>query len=235
MISSTLASVSIILAALTPAKISDVKSNTSAMPAAKPPRVIYVNSFSLNQAATSGEAQAPGGGGRPRLLGTLRGGEQETIIGQHREEQKEQTLAKLPSSLQKALIADLSQSIAPATRGDGTRVAPDCWVITGQFLEVDTGGRALQAGVGFGAGQSHLEVRAQVYSARDLKKPFLTFDSQGASGHMPGAVLSKNPYAAAAKFVMSKREPDKEAKKIASSIAHEIGKFMIAQGIPTLK
>jgi hypothetical protein len=65
---------------------------------------------------------------------------------------------------------------------------------------------------------------------------FLTFDSAGTSGHMPGAaVMHKNPYAAAAKFVMSKNDPEREAKKVAKAIADEIGKFMAAQGIPTLK
>jgi len=37
---------------------------------------------------------------------------------------------------------------------------------------------------------------------------------------------------AAAKFVMSQREPEQEAKKVAQAIADEIGKFMAAQGIP---
>jgi hypothetical protein len=111
----------------------------------------------------------------------------------------------VPGVLQKALIADLSQSIAPASSGSGTNAPADCWIITGEFLEVDTGSRALQAGVGFGAGQSHLEVRAKVYSAHDPNRPFLTFDSEGASGHMPGAVMTKNPYVAAAKFVMRER------------------------------
>jgi hypothetical protein len=231
-ISSTFTIVGIILAGLAPAKVSDVKSNTSAMP--KAPRMIYVNSFSISQAAKSDETQSPESE-RPGLLGALREREQEGVIGQHREAQKEQTLEKVPGVLQQALIADLSQSIAPAESGNGTKAPADCWIITGEFLEVSTGSRALQSGVGFGAGESHLEVRAKVYSAHDPNKPFLTFDSEGASGHMPGAVVSKNPYAAAAKFVMSKREPEREAKKVASSIAHEIGKFMAAQGIPTLK
>ncbi len=39
----------------------------------------------------------------------------------------------------------------------------------------------------------------------------------------------KNPYVAAAKFAMSKREPEQEAKKVAQAIAVEIGKFMAAQ------
>jgi len=44
-----------------------------------------------------------------------------------------------------------------------------------------------------------------------MNTPFLTFDSDGASGHMPGAaVMHKNPYVAAAKFVMSKKEPERE-------------------------
>lgn len=223
---------SVIIAALTPAKVSDVETHPSA--AAKPPRVIYVKTFSITNAAPK-----PGndvGQGRPRLLGALRGGEQNTVIGRHREAQQEDTLAKVPGVLQKALIENLSTSVASAADGDVAHASPGCWIITGEFLDVDTGNRALQAGVGLGAGQTHLEVRARVYTAADTKTPFLTFDSDGASGHMPGAaVMRKNPYVAAAKFVMSKREPEKEARKVARAIADEIGKFMVAQGIPTLK
>jgi hypothetical protein len=218
--------VSVILAALTPAKVSDVKSNPEG---AQPPRVIYVKQFSIGKASQAESTE----GGRPKLLGRLRGGEDQTIIGQHKEEQKEEELARVPGALQKALIEDLNRSIAAASSGDGVEVSPDSWVVAGEFLEVDTGNRAMQAGVGFGAGQGDLEVRAKVYTGRNMEQPFLTFDSKGASGHMPGAVVTKNPYVAAAKFVMSKRQPDMEAKKVAGSIAHEIGKFMSAQGIPT--
>jgi hypothetical protein len=144
-------------------------------------------------------------------------------------------VARLPSLLQQALIRDLSQSVAPADNGDGAHAARDSWVVTGEFVEVDTGNRAMQTGVGFGAGQSQLEVHAKVYSGSDMHTPFLTFDSKGASGYLPGAVAVKNPYVAAAKFVMSKREPQQEAKKVAKAIADEIGKFMAVQGIPTLK
>jgi hypothetical protein len=217
--------VSVILAALTPAKVSEVKSNPEG---AKPPRVIYVKQFSIPQTIQSENAE----GGRPRLLGRVRGGKDQTIVGQHREGQKEEVLANTPAALQKALIADLNQSVAAAAEGEGADISPDCWVITGQLVEVNMGNRALQAGVGFGAGQSDLEVQAKVYSGRNLEQPFLTFDSKGASGHMPGAVVTKNPYVAAAKFVISRRQPDLEAKKAASSIAHEIGKFMDAQGLP---
>jgi hypothetical protein len=225
---------SLIMAALTPAKVSDVDTNPSTAPAAKPPKVIYVKTFSIRNAASKSENSV--GEGRPRLLGALRGGEENTVIGRHREVQQEDTLATVPVVLQKALIENLSTSVASAADGNGARPSPGCWIITGEFLDVDTGNRALQAGVGLGVGQSHLEVRARVYAAADMKTPFLTFDSEGASGYMPGAaVMKKNPYVAAAKFVMSKGEPEREAKKVARSIADEIGKFMIAQGIPALK
>jgi hypothetical protein len=93
----------------------------------------------------------------------------------------------------------------------------------------------MQAGVGFGAGQSQLEVHAKVYAGSDMSTPFLMFDSKGASGYLPGGVATKNPYVAAAKFVMSKREPEQEANKVAQAIANEIGKFIAALRIPTLK
>jgi uncharacterized protein DUF4410 len=219
----------LVVAALTPAKVTDVETNSSEVQGVKWPTVIHVRSFSISKSAANPENAE--GGGRPHLLGILRGGEENTVIGQ----QQEDTRAKLPGLLQQALITNLSQSIAPADNGDGAHPSRDSWVVTGEFVEVDTGNRAMQAGVGFGAGQSQLEVRAKVYSGSDMHMPFLTFDSKGASGHLPGGVATKNPYVAAAKFVMSKREPELEARKVAQAIATEIGKFMVAQGIPTLK
>jgi len=163
--------------------------------------------FTISTAASKSENAA--GEGRPRLLGALRGGEENTAVGRHREAQQEDILAKVPAILRNALIEDLSKAVASAATGDGTHPSPGSWVIIGEFLEVDTGNRALQAGVGLGAGQSHLEVRAKIYAVPNLDTPFLTFDSEGASGHMPGAaVMHKNPYLAAAKFVMSKKEPE---------------------------
>ena len=227
-------SCNLVIAALAPAEVSEVETNRSAEAGAKAPTVIYVRTFTMSNAASKSENAAGEGG--PRLLGALRGGEENTVVGRHREAQQEDTLAKVPAILQNALIEDLSKSVASAANGDGTHPSSGSWVITGEFLEVDTGNRALQAGVGLGAGQSHLEVRAKIYAVPNMSTPFLTFDSEGASGHMPGAaVMHKNPYAAAAKFVMSKKEPEREAKKVARSIADEIGKFMAAQSIPTLK
>ena len=223
-----------IIAAIGPAKVSEVEANRSAEAGARTPNVIYVKTFTMNSTASKSESAT--GEGRPHLLGALRGGEENTVVGQHREAEQVETLAKVPPILQHALIEDLSKSVASAANGDSAHPSVGSWIITGEFLEVNPGNRALQAGVGLGAGESHLEVRAKIYAAPNMDTAFLTFDSAGASGHMPGAaVMHKNPYAAAAKFVMSKNDPEREAKKVAKAIADEIGKFMAAQGIPTLK
>jgi hypothetical protein len=216
------------------AKVTNEKTNPAALHSDKTPQVIFVDTFTLpaSSSTSSSDSSDDSDSGRPRLLSRLRGGD--GILGQHRAEQKEETLSKLPGQLQAALVKDLNESIALAKAGDGNSApSHNCWVITGSFTDMDTGNRALQAGVGFGAGKSELQVTAQVALVSDSSSPFLVFDSKKASGHMPGAVMMHNPYVAAAKFVMAKKQPDKEAKKIAQSIADAIAKFMKAQGIPT--
>ncbi|MCE0484399.1 MAG: DUF4410 domain-containing protein [Methylacidiphilales bacterium] len=208
--------------ALTPPKISNV---TETKPAsAAPPPVIYVTLFSTDAAENQTDDSDQD---RPHLFG---------ILGRRREKQQDDAFAKLPAILQKSLVESLNKGVARAAAGDGLLATQvKCWVVRGEFVVVDPGGRALQAGIGFGAGQSHVEVRAQVYSLEDPDNAFLVFDTKGASGHMPGAVVMMNPYVVAAKFVMAKKEPEKEAKKIGQQIAKEIARFMTAQGIPTLQ
>ena len=46
------------------------------------------------------------------------------------------------------------------------------------------------------------------------------------SGKKIGAVITMNPYVAAAKFVMEKNAPDKTVKKTASEVAKEIENHM---------
>src|SRR5215469_2267021 len=80
----------LMVAALTPAKVTDVKTNTSEVHGVKRPSMIHVRSFSISTLAAN--PQNGGGGGRPHLFGRLRGGEENTVIGQHRGQQQEETL-----------------------------------------------------------------------------------------------------------------------------------------------
>lgn len=114
----------LIVAGLTQAKVTDVETNSSEVQGAKRPTVIHVRSFLISKSGANSENAT---GGRPHLLGILRGGEENTVVGQHRQQQQENTLTKLPGLLQQALIRDLSQSVANADNGDGVHAARDSW------------------------------------------------------------------------------------------------------------
>lgn len=190
----------------------------------QPPAIIYVDRFSTQDILDKANDSA--------ILG---GGADNSLTNQHKQQQYD-LLQKLPIILQKTLVQGLNQGIARAAVGDGTLATQlNCWVVRGQFLVVDQGSRSMQSGVGFGGGQSHVEIHAQIYTLNDPNTPFLTFDAKGASGHMPDAAMTTNPYVTSTKIVMAKKEPEKETRKVGRQIADEIGKFMAAQNIPTLK
>ncbi len=219
-----LLSAALALGQFTPAKVDKISIHSA--PSSRPPPIIYVFPFSTDQ-ASSQSANKDGAGGAPHSLG---------LFSRHKEQQYQEALQKVPGALQGELITSLSKNIAPAVDGNlNAPLDPHAWVITGQFYVVNPGKRAMQAMIGFGTGESDVEVHVQVHTINNPDKPFLIFDSEKASGHAPGAILSLNPYVAAAKFVMTKNEPQKESKKIGDAIAKELGKFMAAQHITTLE
>ena len=95
-------SCNLVIAALAPAKVSEVETNRSAEAGAKAPTVIYVRTFTMSNAASKSENAA--GEGRPRLLGALRGGEENTVVGRHREAQQEEAERKQGSAAAPALV-----------------------------------------------------------------------------------------------------------------------------------
>ncbi|NWF74669.1 MAG: DUF4410 domain-containing protein [Nitrospirae bacterium] len=79
--------------------------------------------------------------------------------------------------------------------------------ITGQFLDVDEGNKGARLVIGFGKGQSRVDIRVQLYGYgldQDRSKPetaptkLLEFDTHADSGSMPGAIVTDQAGAAAA-------------------------------------
>ena len=95
--------------------------------------------------------------------------------------------------LKTAMVADLTDRLAPAvpgTKADGAR-NQNAWLVRGEFTTVDQGSRLLRSAIGFGAGQTKVETRVQVYDlAQNPGVPFLTFSTTGGSGSEPGAILA---------------------------------------------
>lgn len=58
------------------------------------------------------------------------------------------------------------------------------------------------------------------------REPFAVFGARSKSGRGPGAIVFRNPYVAAAKFVMSKRHPERDVKKTAGQIAKVLSKMV---------
>jgi hypothetical protein len=108
----------------------------------------------------------------------------------------------------------------------GNGLPKEGWLVKGVFTEVDEGGRLKRAGIGFGAGATNMEVQVSVIDlAVNPDAPFIIFGTVKDPKQMPGAVVTLNPYVAAAKFVLEKNAPEKDVKKTGKAIAQEIMKY----------
>jgi hypothetical protein len=97
------------------------------------------------------------------------------------------------------LVKTLTAHVAPAepVKSAQGRVPGKGWLLTGEFVRVNTGSRILRAGLGLGAGGTKMETRVEVYNLASREKPFLTFETTGGSNAMPGLLTSTGPVSAA--------------------------------------
>jgi Domain of unknown function (DUF4410) len=98
---------------------------------------------------------------------------------------------KTASALANYLVSDLSKSVMPSALDNIPRRARmDAWLVTGEFVRVNQGSRALRGLVGLGAGGTKLETKVRVYDLSHLsKEPVLQFETSGGSNAEPGAIL----------------------------------------------
>jgi len=95
----------------------------------------------------------------------------------------------------------------PAKKVSGTTPLPKGSLgITGQFLDVDEGNRARRLVIGFGSGQSKVDIRVQLYGygldpsrsePEIAPTKLLEFETHADSGSMPGAAVTAGAGAAA--------------------------------------
>ena len=134
---------------------------------------------------------------------------------------------KLVNLLSESLVADLITAGIPAARiPPGITLPADGWLLHGVFVEVDEGNRVRRAVVGFGSGASHMEVMVGVNDlAKNPEAPFIIFGTVTDPSKLPGAVVSMNPYMAAARFVMEKNATEKDVKNASQEIVRELLKY----------
>jgi hypothetical protein len=189
---------------------------------ARKPAVVYVTDFQLwaedivhEEGMVSGRlAERPGVLGR---VGTRLSGAPEDPSERARQ------LVELMST---SLVKDLGKAGLKAVRvQQGTPLPSEGWLVQGCYAKVDEGHRLQRSMVGFGQGQTDVQV---VASYHDLSKgPAKSMDevvAEARSGRKPGgaATLFLSPWGAAAHFVMARHDLEKNVKQTASEIAQQV-------------
>lgn len=126
----------------------------------------------------------------------------------------------------------VSDHVAPAVRVTATRGLPrNGWLVTGEFVRVNTGSRVLRAGVGLGAGGSKMETRVSVIDLAGNGQPFLTFETTGGSNAMPGLLESSGPGSAVISMTtQSMMGVTDDSARTGRMIAGELNNYMIEHG-----
>ncbi|HTS16125.1 MAG TPA: DUF4410 domain-containing protein [Verrucomicrobiae bacterium] len=179
------------------------------------PSMVYVSDFDLDAAdMQSDQPLLPGPGIVQRPLHRLRGEPDDPVA----------YAQKLVDVMSTTLVTDLDNAGVPARRlAAGEPPPSDGWLVRGVFTDVEEGNRLKRAIIGFGAGATKMQLNVVVSDlSSNATQPFYTFDTSKGSGKMPGAIITLNPYVAAAKFVLSRNGLEKDTRKTAAKIADEI-------------
>jgi hypothetical protein len=191
----------------------------SPAPTAKP-ELIYVADFELG--AQNIQHQEGVLSGRPGPLG--RAGNR--LYGT--ESDPAARARQLVDLMANSLTKDLSSAGFNARRlAPGAALPVEGWLLQGVFTEVQEGNRLQRAMIGLGQGQTDLQVVVSMENlSKGTPKPLYEISTDASSGNKPGAapVVAVNPYAAAARFVMSGQDLNKNVRNSASQIAAEISR-----------
>jgi uncharacterized protein DUF4410 len=175
---------------------------------------IYVSDFELDAQNVTVDQGGPVSQARPGILERRRKREQEDPEAQAK---------KLVEVMSKSLVEDLQKAGYKAQRLLPGEAKPTsgAWV-HGVFTEADEGNRMHRAIIGFGSGEAKMELQVTLTDLAAPDKPLYTEAAGDTSAKKPGAVITMNPYVAAAKFVMEKNAPEKTVKKTAGEISTQI-------------
>jgi hypothetical protein len=191
----------------------------SAAPAEKP-AVIYVADFGLD--AHNVQHQEGVLSGRPGPLG--RAGNR--LYGTPSDPAAE--ARRIVDLMANSLVKDLAGAGYNARRLPiGAALPTEGWLLQGVFTEVQEGNRLQRAMVGLGQGQTDLQVIVSMANlSKGPPKPLYEINTDASSGNKPGAapLIAVNPYAAAARFVISGQDLNRNIRNTASQIVTEISR-----------
>lgn len=196
------------------------------------PRAIYVADFDIDpsivQTSTDLPSQMMQRGG---MLSRLREG---AGLFRQADSTNPQTEARQAvDELCQGIVSGLTGAGVPAQRlSAGTPVPPDAWVLRGRIDALSEGNRVQQSVVGFGAGEPHVEISGNIDAIQQGSEvTVLTFGDTSRTHHMPGGIVTRNPYVMAAKFVLSRGATSRDVQQLGGSLASEIVSYMRANAL----
>ena len=184
------------------------------------PRTIYVADFALNAESYSGDE-----GVRGALPGKLGQRLPHPLAKDNPAQRARQIVEAMAESLVQALRAKSVE--AQRLRDTAGNLPAEGWLVQGYFTEVDEGNRLKRAGIGFGKGATSMDLQITIsdLAGSDPRAAFAVFGTAKDPNRIPGALVTMNPYVAAAKFVLQKNATERDIKKTAEQIAEQILKY----------
>jgi hypothetical protein len=175
---------------------------------------VYVSDFGLDAQDVQVDQGSAVGQRRPGILERPQKKEQQDPAAQAK---------KLVDTMSNSIVSDLQKAGYKAQRltTDEPKPSTGAWV-HGVFTQADEGNRLHRAVIGFGSGQAKMELFVTLTDLASPEKPLYETSAAGTSKDKAGAVITMNPYVAAAKFVMEKNAPEKTVKSTASEISKDI-------------
>jgi hypothetical protein len=187
------------------------------------PRPVAVYDFAFDVADLHADpGLLPGREGpAQRIRGTL-----------HPEEPPARKAERLAALLSETIASELAGLKIPATRHAKDVPWPATGlVVKGEFLQVDEGNRLKRAVVGFGAGATETLAQVEIYDvAQDRSRPILVYGTGAGSKPTPGGVVTMNPYAMAARYVLSRNATEKDVRTLGRQIARDLARLRAETG-----
>ncbi len=188
------------------------------------PAIVYIADFELDAENIQSE---PGLLSRPRLLGN---GPLSSLLSRRPGAPQDPAVEarELIELMANSLVKDLGEAGVSARRLQPDQSLPTAgWLVRGLFTEVDEGNRLRRAVIGFGEGETQLQLSLAVDDlAQGNPQPFYQLTTSADSGKAPGAAVTLNPIAMGARFVMSRNDLEHNttatAKQIAADLATRI-------------
>lgn len=184
------------------------------------PENVYVGDFALDA-----ENYVPDEGVRGALPGRLGKRLPRVLAKDNPSERAHQIVETMAESLVERLTSKgLHAERLRKTEGNLPR---EGWLVQGIFTEVDEGNRLKRAGIGFGSGATSMDLQVGIsdLASSDPRAAFVVFGTAKDPSRIPGAAVTRNPYVAAAKFVLQKNATERDIGRTAEQIVEEILKY----------